>query len=132
MTTQATTFLCVDCQQTKPVQNTGGTGYATSDRADLCGPSGKVCYTCCGIRDRRYMERNGQIVLYWNDFRVSNWPGSLSFKADCYRTSFHNMAGKNGRTDVWFTGPDGFTWHGVNIGDHQILRCERTRTKRAT
>ena len=128
------TFFCVDCQQTLPVRNngkigSGGTGYGTSSDADTRGPSGKVCYACCGVRDRRYMERNGQIVLYWDGAKVCNWPSTLVFIGCRYRTSYHNFAGKNGRTDVWFCGPDGHTWHGVNIGNHQIVRCKRTKIK---
>lgn len=51
-----------------------------------------------------------------------SWPVSFS------KTSWHNMAGRDGRTDVWFTGPDGRNWHGVNIGDNQICRCRRVKS----
>lgn len=42
-------------------------------------------------------------------------------------SSFHNMAGRDGRTDYWFTGPDGKNWHGVNIGDMDLVRCHRLK-----
>lgn len=132
MTTQADqTFVCVDCREIEPIRTKGGTGYATCHTDDTVRPSGKVCYACCGIRNREDMIRNGRITLYWDSRKVTNWPGTLVFTECEYRSSFHNMAGKDGRTDVWFAGPDGFTWHGVNIGDHQILRCKRTKQRAA-
>jgi len=57
---------------------------------------------------------------------VSDWPGVHKIKARHIRKSFHNFAGQNGRTDVWFC-LDGSEWHGVNIGDNQILRVKRNK-----
>lgn len=32
------------------------------------------------------------------------------------------------RIDVWFNGPDGHLWHGVNYGHNsQLCHCRRTR-----
>jgi len=45
-----------------------------------------------------------------------------------YSKSFHNMAGTNGRTDVWFY-LDGARWHGVNIGDNDLLRIRKLKVK---
>lgn len=60
---------------------------------------------------------------------VSNWPGTLKFDvhAGAIKRGHHNIA--RTRVDVWFRGPDGFTWHGVNIGDNMICRCKRTKSR---
>lgn len=73
------------------------------------------------------MKASGHAILYMHEkgAKVGTWEGSFKFPA-VTRSSFHNMAGKNGRRDVWFTF-DGSTWHGVNIGDNDIVRCRRTK-----
>lgn len=60
-------------------------------------------------------------------WQVSQWAGGYKQRISRMSSSFHNMAGKNGRTDVWFLGPDGKRWHGVNIGDNQICRVHRLK-----
>jgi len=121
---------CRDCGVTLPTMptgHTGGTGYG------LTNDGWRVCYFCCGQRDKAKMIAEGRAVLYLtreckttggNCWRVTNWPGSLAFPATA-RKGRHNIAGT--RHDAWFTGPDGFIWHGVNIGDHELLRAKRTR-----
>lgn len=132
MTTE--TFQCVDCEETKPVETDGGTGYADRKISDY-GPDGKVCDACYAEWQEAYMREEGKIDLYLSaaiglsrtGWKVTNWPGTLSFSAEV-RRSDHNIAGKNGRRDVWFDF-DGYVWHGVNIGDNQILRCKRTKKR---
>jgi hypothetical protein len=60
---------------------------------------------------------------------VTNWPGSLEFRA--YGASVKPRGGGFGsqRTDAYFPGPDGYVWHALNRGDSQIARCRRTREK---
>lgn len=133
------TFTCADCKQTLPVQTNGGTGYATI--AD----GSKVCYACCGERNKKDMIETGKATLYlsavrcsyalpnqkWNTLlaRVSNWPSTLEFKVSANKAGRHNMAGT--RYDVWFTGPDGREWHGVTYGDNtQICHCRRNKDGR--
>ena len=58
---------------------------------------------------------------------VSDWPGVHRIETTYSKSSWHNFAGRNGRTDVWFyIGKD--RWHGVNIGDNQILRVKRVKS----
>lgn len=127
----------------------GGIGFGYhNDLADIC----RVCYTCCAAYDRAEMIRTGEATLYltykgpqttWRHphvgtyakladhnrqlYSVTNWPSSLVF-TPCLpvRRSKHGGGFGAQRTDVWFTGPDGATWHGINRGDSQILRCKRT------
>jgi hypothetical protein len=63
---------------------------------------------------------------------VTNWPNTLSFPVQRITHDGHNIAGK--RYDVWFYGPDGYVWHGVQYGETtQIVHCKRSseRVERA-
>lgn len=100
-----------------------------------CSPA--VCYSCCAEQDKEAMRREGRIVLYLSDvggadprgsirdrLRVTNWPASLSLPVSAVRHSRNNFGAQ--RTDVWFRF-EGQEWHGVNVGDNQILRCRRLK-----
>jgi hypothetical protein len=80
-------------------------------------------------------KQTGRAVFYFfpakvcadgfkRDF-VGTWEGSFKFQVCNVNTSRNNWGAK--RTDMWFVGPDGKTWHGVNIGDNDILRCKRIK-----
>jgi hypothetical protein len=115
------TFVCIECRTTKTVKTDGGTGYATFTR----GKRGKVCYSCCAIRDQASMRKTGRATLYWNDTgrTVTNWPGTLSLGVTRVAKGRHNIAGT--RTDVWFRS-NGQAWHGVTYGENtQLLHSHR-------
>lgn len=120
-------FTCCDCGKAKSVQKTGGTGYAVVEHNEKC------CYDCCAKRDREYMAKEGKIALYLAtgpdtgcQWEVTNWPGTLCFKVRSYKHGDHNIAGS--RIDVWFDGPDGHIWHGVQYGTNgQVCHCKRTK-----
>ena len=101
-----------------------GTGYGRD-------ANGRThCYACCGKLDAEGMAETGRATLYlvgrWPEVRVTNWPDSLSFPVTGRRKGCHNIAGT--RYDVWFRGPDGARWWGVNYGEwSQILRCKRIK-----
>lgn len=59
-------FKCGDCQQVKPVQAQGGTGYGYHD-----GSNRPVCYDCCGKRDREQMVKDGKATLYLTAICIS-------------------------------------------------------------
>lgn len=127
------TFTCIDCSQDKEVPSEGGgTGYATTDNKE------KVCYACCGERDKKYMEENKNIDLYLSGMsnvvktnlpqdkvEVINWPGTLRFRVQNVRKGSHNIARQ--RTDVWFTDHKGNKWWGRNTGDNDIVRCRKVK-----
>ena len=71
-----------------------------------------------------YLSKDDQGCYY-----LSQWAGQTKIRVQAggMKRSFHNFAGRDGRTDVWF-GLDGSTWHGVNIGNSQICRVRRTKT----
>ena len=101
-------------------------GYATDDTGR------RICYACCAVNDSAHMVEAGKMGgLYLtqrgNRWAVSNWPGSLSFNVLHVKKSWHNFAGKDGRRDCWFNGPDGHVWHFVSIGDMDAGRARRTK-----
>jgi len=119
-------FKCGDCGQIKPVKTDCSTGYGWKDISPQSKP---VCVECCAIEDRKIMSTTGKHSrLYYTGDKVTNWPGTLAFKVVSRKSSWHNFAGKNGRTDFWFV-VDGYYWHGVNIGDNQLARCKKTKQK---
>jgi len=120
-------FVCSDCGKKRVHVNPtgcGGVGYVIVEDGK------KVCYECCGKRDRAEMTASGRIILYLtkgsDGWTVTNWPGTLTFRVRERRVGKHNIAGI--REDVWFIGPDGHTWWGVNYGyNSQICRCRRLK-----
>ena len=120
-------FTCAHCKEHKIHVNphgNGGTGYGVLNGE-------KVCYACCGLIDTAQMLSDGKGVMYLvrssdGTHKVTNWPGTLSVKVDRVKMSNHNMVGRNGRTDVWFTW-QGCKWHGVNIGEQQLCRVRRVK-----
>lgn len=146
-------FYCATCAEYRPTPKgyggasyCGGTGYGyTSHDAD----AQALCYRCCGKRDEQSMRETGRAVLYLSrvssdaerttgsaerapylrasNWRVTNWPGSLTLPVLSLRRGSHNWRNVE-RVDVWFIFA-GYVWHGVQLGDSQILRAKRTRTE---
>lgn len=122
-------------------------GYGTWENGD------RFCYACCAERDRKDMIETGRATLYLVEriekrplqnagyyglaekdstvdvktYYVTNWPGSLEFKARHIDYKKYGGGFGSQRTDAWFTGPDGKAWHAVNRGDSQIARCRRLK-----
>ena len=110
----------LDCGHPESEHSEFTRGYGTT--AD----GKRHCYTCCADQDRSAMVRDGKIVLYLTEKGVTNWPGSLVFPVVHKRKGRHNMAGT--RYDVWFTGPEGRNWHGVQYGENtQLCHCRRVK-----
>lgn len=142
--TEISTIACAQCSKPiTPEPGSCGTGYGI-DRQDR-----KVCYACCAENDRAEMIATGRMGLYltvpesalkreeWNrvvgmqtnhpDIKVSNWPGSLAFKACARRIKGSAFGRPISGYYAWFVGPDGYVWSGRNMGDSQIIRAKRTR-----
>lgn len=136
------TNYCDYCGEVKSHESDFTTGYATNKDGK------KLCFDCCAVEDKKYMIEHGNskgLPLYltpaknppttprlagetYGTYEVTNWPGTLRFKCNKPKKNYHNIAGH--RYDVWFDGPDGFLWHGVNYGENtQIVHCKRTKTK---
>ena len=125
-----TGFTCSRCElEILRKEGNCGTGYAVSH------PTGeKTCYACCAAIDEAWMIEHGKMTLYLSRdekdglWWVTNWPGTLAYKAYGMRRGEHNMA--RVRYDVWFCGPDGCEWHGVQYGDNtQLVHCKRTKVR---
>ncbi len=126
----------LDCGHSPSPHYEFTTGYGT-DEAGF-----KSCYECCADHDRDSMIVSGKATLYLTEHgpyqmvypldnpkaaTVTNWPGTLKFVCGRVHVGRHNIAGK--RYDVWFTGPEGATWHGVQYGDNtQIAHCKRVKS----
>lgn len=83
------------------------------------------------------MTETGRAVLYLVEASeasgsvatVTNWTGKARFPVRYSKRSRHfvpNCCWQVWRTDVWFS-VDGEEWHGVNIGDNDIVRCRRLK-----
>lgn len=118
------------------------TGYGVTEDGK------RICWTCCADADRARMIETGRATLYLVSriapacetytgigarpgptlkYKVANWPDSLSFPVTRIRVARRGGGFGADRVDVWFTGPDGKPWHGVNRGDNQIARCRRLK-----
>ena len=105
-----------------------GTGYGTTPAGE------RHCYACCADDDRASMVATGRATLYLTsrdgENVITNWPGSLTFKAGAHWTGRHNMWAASKVTFVRFIGPDGAVWAGRQIGDfNDILHCRRTKLR---
>ena len=129
-------MICSRCNYSGPFRVCGD--GKTDGRLYGRTPAGEVhCDVCCGEEDKARMIETGRATLYLSrhepeplglsGWRLSNWPGTFSIKLLMSpKVGLHNMAGR--RYDVWFTGPDGKDWHGVQYGDNtQICHCRRIK-----
>ena len=120
-----TTFTCSKCNEQKTVNQDFTTGYGVDKDGN------KVCYECCGKEDERYLIDNGKLQGYLtgqpgNEY-FANWPGSFKIPVLYSRKSYHNFAGRNGRTDFWLK-YKGNNYHGINIGkDNEIATIRKTK-----
>ena len=112
----------------KPKQGSITTGYGLDEDGH------KVCYACCADSDRDYMKSHERITLYFvkrevngcKQWFVSNWPGSLEFKAFNVSKGSHNIA----RTQYSFSFRDdtGKLWHGRQYGQwNEIAHCRKAK-----
>lgn len=104
--------ICYQCNK-EIIREEGscGTGYGYDK------DNNKICYACCGENDKQYLLEHGKLSGYFSNMHFTNWPGSFKIKAYYTRTSWHNFAGKNGRTDFWLNFEGNHYW-GVQIGSN--------------
>lgn len=137
-----TGYGCSDERPIRPADLPEGCDAPTLKAGESFGRSRAICYACCGLNDAREMQETGRAVLYltYEDdplrhtshgalriYYASNWPGTLKIRiGGAVRHSRNNFGAQ--RTDVWFRHA-GAEWHGVNIGDNQLLRCKRLKGK---
>lgn len=107
-------FKCSVCGEEKTHESDFTTGYGKDKDGNI------VCFACCGEQDKQYLRDNGKLSGYFTkgkdgEYYFTNWPGTFKLRARHIRKSWHNFAGKDGRTDfiVTFEGKD---YYGVQIG----------------
>ena len=72
--------------------------------------------------------QNPDDVYPWiKQYHVGTWDGSYRWNA-YVKTSWHNFAGKDGRRDCWFNINDQ-RWHGVNIGNSDMVHAKRVKSR---
>lgn len=78
--------------------------------------------------EREWIRQTGRAVLYLTKrpggWVVTNFTGSLVIEPGLVQKGSHNWGCD--RYDVWFAF-EGRRWHGVNIGDNELLRCKRLK-----
>ena len=119
-------FKCQSCHRELPIpREGGGTGYA------LYGGK-RICYECAGKRETKEIGKKvaGSKHLFYltkkdGKYVVTNWPSTIRYTVTAMRKGRHNIAGE--RVDVWFQDHLGRKWHGVQIGDNEILRAKRLK-----
>jgi hypothetical protein len=123
-TLKITDKTILDCGHKPSAHSKHTTGYGQCEDGKV------ICYNCCAVRDKQTMIDSGRscdLPLYLHaNLEVTNWPGTLRFRVTNIRKGYHNIG--RTRTDVWFNGPDGFVWHGVQIGEFNAI-CHAKRTK---
>ncbi len=87
----------------------------------------RVCYSCAALREFDDLVRRGQGVLYLTGSELTNWTGIMRFNVRLETFSKHGGGFGSQRTDAWFTGPDGHTWHAINRGDMDLARVRRVQ-----
>jgi hypothetical protein len=123
-----TEFVCSCCKKTIVHESDFSTGYGVTDNGQ------KLCFDCCGEQDKNRLIETGKLPGYFTKDKdgrdiFTNWPGTFVLPVYFFRKSWHNFAGKNGRTDFWvkFNGNE---YHGVQIGHNsQCATIKRTKTK---
>lgn len=131
MRPHTTIFDCTRCGQHIEHTDTLTTGYGTNAQGE------KVCFVCCGILDKAKMHDTGKATGYLVKttdqsnlplWKVTNWPGTLSYTVKYQRKGHHNIA--RTRQDVWFEDEHGHNWHGVQYGNMtQLCHCKRLKTR---
>lgn len=126
--------LSQDSGLSNPITHEGNTFYPGTTPIDPV----IFCYSCAAEIERADMIKSGYATLCvgWQNngkrpTSVGNWTGDFSIPISFYRMNPHYIPNNRPipRYDVWFIGPDGKVWHGTNIGDNDLCRCERTKYK---
>jgi|688.fasta_scaffold30353_18 hypothetical protein len=68
---ETVSFECCDCHTVKPVQTSGGTGYACLPDGGLC------CYPCTDVRERADLLTRDKVCQYvsGDGKRLTTWTG---------------------------------------------------------
>jgi hypothetical protein len=123
-------FLCLDCQQAKPILPEGGTGYAVLGDRDPSESGHFVCYACSEIRERADFANANRYAAYLSSDggRVTTWTGGM-LATVTNETKRRVGFGTDGRTYIRATASDGSQWYGNGPGRGMFLRLRRKASK---
>lgn len=100
-------FTCTECNLTKPVQNSGGTGYATKN-----GSNDIICYDCADNEARRELLTLNSVVHYLDTTgrNLTTWSGGHLGRV-VKHGSMHHWSRE--RFYVTIQDVHGQNWHGI-------------------
>ena len=124
-------FACYDCGGLFPLQDTGGTGYATlTGASDPSEAQHVVCYACADARERADMAKASKFFGYLSQDgnRIQTWSGGHLAYVTSETT--RKVGGGFGyfqteRTYVRATDRDGAQWYGNGPGRGMYVRLRR-------
>ena len=106
--------LLAKAERDAMIQHGEGTFYITETREPKCTPQ----------NPRWQIENNGGFT--YKNSTVSQWTGE--WKAPCHVRRGYSYGFCRVETRwIWFTGPDGKAWYGVNKGDMDCFRGKRLK-----
>ncbi len=83
------------------------------------------------VAELEAMKQTGRAVLYLfkgatGELYVGQWASQPFQRTRVWKVSHSRNNWGAQRTDVWFNA-DGSSWHGVNLGDNDIVRVKRIK-----
>jgi len=131
------TFKCSVCGKEYPAltpatpSTDGRLRFANFAVWDSEGKSTKFCFDCDKDMWLKYLAAippKARVSLYLckgKDGRYYAGPFHDNLRLPAQITHGRHNWRNVQRTDAWFTTPDGAHWHGINLGDNQILRASK-------
>ena len=116
-------------------------GYIFNFEGGSYSPDGKVAAltdeqikehnTKLSSQELEAMKATGRAVLYLfrdkaGQHSVGTWASEPFQRTSVFRARHSRNNWGAPRLDVWFNAA-GATWHGVNVGDNDIVRCKRNK-----
>lgn len=121
-----THFHCSQCKSDKPLQTSGGTGYATNSNNSL------VCYDCANVNELTAFKAANRYDAYLSNdgLKITTWTGcELAKVTRKWRTSAGGFASRTIITRIRATAADGSAWCGQGPGEGMYCRLTRLKIK---
>lgn len=83
----------------------------------------------CTPDNPRWKQENAG-TWHYSNYRVGNWTGSWKSPWCHVRSGYTYGYGRFETKWVWFTGPDGKKWYGVNKGDMDCFNARRLKNQK--
>ena len=83
----------------------------------------------CSPDNPRWKQENAG-TWHYSNYRVGNWVGSWKSPWVYVQRGYSYGFGRFETKWVWFTGPDGKKWYGVNKGDMDCFNARRLKNQK--